>query len=110
MAGPEERRAKPLMGLALRLAAAHARRRGKLHPDEYRKFVQLFRADPVNDGGESFQDLLFSAVAEEAAAGGALRLSRDGTPIIDAFMRFLDYLVENWDAIAKIILFVIGLF
>lgn len=94
---------------ATRLAAFKARLTGKMERDDYRKFVRLCRTNPAHEDGERFEDLLTYAVATEATAAGVLTI--DGRFIgFGSFVDLLTWIVEHWEQIAPIILFIIGLF
>lgn len=105
---------KETMMFAVRLVA-----RGSLDRKDYRKFIKLYRADPVKDG-LSFQDAVLSAVACEIETAYPddtnVIWSKTGVVMeIDSlvtgrFLDFFQFLIENWAAIAEIIMFIITLF
>jgi len=56
---------------------------------------------------EAVAEAVVDGLLGAAAGAGVLKV---GGPIIDAIRELLDYIIQNWEAIAQIIMFIIGLF
>jgi len=98
-----------LMGVGA--AARNARRGGLLTADGYKRFRSLLWANPVDGDGVCFRDRLYDEVLAAAAFIGcpAVSVGPEG-PIIDSLIDLLNWIVENWEVIAQVILFLISLF
>ena len=91
--------------------------RAKMSTKDFRAFRRLLRENPESEDGR-FIDRLLVGVALQLEKQAELTLTFGPTgelddvqgPILDNFFEFVRYLIENWESIAKIILFIIGLF